>query len=40
MALDNAMADIHEKIREMKEVEKTVNKLYEMLKELHDIVTK
>lgn len=37
-ALNNAMNDIDEKMKEIKEVERRVNKLYEMIKELRQIV--
>lgn len=39
-ALGNAMNDIDEKMKEIKEVERRVNKLYEMIKELRAIIQK
>ncbi len=37
--LANAMSDIDEKVREIKEVEKGINRLYDMIKELHSIIS-
>jgi len=38
-SLANTMADIDEKVREIKEVEKGINRLFDMIKELHHIIS-
>jgi t-SNARE complex subunit (syntaxin) len=38
-ALANTMADIDEKVREIKEVEKGINRLFDMIKELHHVIS-